>query len=192
MPPVPLAERSTWWADISMWPLRPGLTSCHLHCHKAARHDSSPLHRNMKYRIALHDAARIRALRPIGPIDGDAFDVRRVAQSEMDARVACRQVTRVGVNVPPKFGQTLRLHGDASADSKTWTIDLNCQPVATRQMVAQNSHRAVVGCDQNIDRPVVVDVAERGAATHSRLRENSAGFIADIRETALAARIANQ
>ena len=111
---------------------------------------------------------------------------------EMDPWAACRQVTRVRVNPLPKFGETVDLHSYASADSKTRPIDLNAQPGAARQVVAQNSSRAIVDCNENVDSAIVIDVAERGAATHSQLREDGTGFISGIRETALIAPVAEQ
>jgi hypothetical protein len=96
------------------------------------------------------------------------------------------------VNPSPKFGETSGLHSYASTDSKTRPIDLNGQPGATRQVVSQNSSRAIVDGNENIDSAIVVDVAERGTATYSQLREGGASFISGIREAALIARIAEQ
>src|SRR5258708_714210 len=110
----------------------------------------------------------------------------------MHPRIAGRQITRVGVNATPEFGQAARFHRYASADSETGAIDLDTQPVAMRQVIAQDSGRTIVRGDQDVDAAVIIDVAERGSAAYRTLCEDWTGIAAHVDEAPWSGGIADQ
>src|SRR5262245_53412449 len=52
------------------------------------------------HRINLH--IRPNLSRPTGPDHTDSLDLRFIAQSKMDSRVACREIAAVGVGAAPE------------------------------------------------------------------------------------------
>src|SRR5215813_4652372 len=93
----------------------------------------------------------------------------------MCADVAGRQIAAVGPDAAPQRRVTRALDADPAADAEAIArllIEPNLQPVtAGANLIEKQPDRSVVGGEDDIDVAVVVDVAERRAATHLGERE---------------------
>src|SRR5258708_725036 len=80
--------------------------------------------------------ARLGAIRPV---NCDRVDMRCLAEAKVTPRIARREIAGVGVTPSPLHRQPAGFYGDTGAGSKARPVDLNRQPVAAWQIVAQQA-----------------------------------------------------
>src|SRR5437016_5853185 len=81
----------------------------------------------------------LACLRTIRPMYGNRFDLVRLTETKISARIARREITGIGVDPPPERRQPGRLHLHARSGAEAGAVDLNCQPMTGRQVIAEQA-----------------------------------------------------
>src|SRR5215467_108663 len=147
---------SGWWSVISTW----SRSQCH-----GAVAIYNQLLRGLLHRHNLIGGDGLEVLHnSTGPADFDQLRLRRRSQPEVSAFIACGNVTARGAHkrclLLAIFGRQANLRSNAVAIAGG-TDQVQREPVV--QVVAhvtQNQRVAIVAIDSNVDRTVVVEVAE--------------------------------
>ena len=123
----------------------------------------------------------------------DAPDARFVTQSKVDARIAGRAVTGIGMN-PAHQGREIvavQKHFGAVRVAAFLIESPHRNPARYPKLIAKQLSRAAVLSDDDIGVTVIVDVAECRPSADSALAEQNTRFVGDIPEHA-ATQIADQ
>src|SRR4051794_3776454 len=118
---------------------------------------------------------------PVGPLHEDAPDARALAKAEVHTNIAGAQVARIGVHSAPERRLAIPQKRDARTDARAIAFDpfeTHLEPVMPRaDFIVQEPNRAVVVGHEDVNRAVVVEIAERCAPRNVARLERPASDI---------------